>query len=523
MNSRIALLAVAALALPAAAPVQLPQGWTAVERELWWNSPQGSRIVPYDWFQKLEQSASPELFAAPAHMAAYGYLPSPAHALNPDALPIGFAKERDRATATAWLGMTCAACHTGALRYQGRTVLLDGAGAMVDTQAFDHDLSTALAATASDDARFARFADRLGAAADSRPALRGQLAAVARTRAAATGMNTPPHDHGPGRFDAQGVIENALTATALDRPANARPPAAPVRLPWVWNAAGYTDARHNAGIGPLLRNIGKTLGFYGTVDVGKPPAPFYPSSVNVPALEAQEALLRTLDPPAWPADIFPPVDTARAERGAAVFGQACAACHLARPKDASGLSPMLLAPLDQRGADPGAARSAMTRPAETGVLEGRPIADFGGPVFGLRAGAAEIAGHIGAAVATQIPRARLQAGSTAYRQANAADPARPDVYQPIPLAGAWAGAPYLHNGSVANLTELLTPAPQRAARFTVGGRDFDPALVGYPADTATPGYVLDTTLPGNGNAGHEYGTTLPDSDKASLVEYLKTL
>ena len=504
MNSRIALLAFAALALPAAAPVQLPQGWTAVERELWWNSPQGSRIVPYDWFLKLEQSASPELFAAPAHMAAYGYLPSPAHALNPDALPIGFAKERDRATATAWLGMTCAACHTGALRYQGVTVLLDGAGAMVDTQAFDRDLSTALAATASDDARFARFADRLGAAADSRPALREQLAAVARTRVAATGMNTPPHDHGPGRFDAQGVIENALTAIALDRPANARPPAAPARLPWVWNAAGYRDARHNAGIGPLLRNIGKTLGFYGTVDVGKPPAPFYPSSVNVPALEAQEALLRTLDPPAWPADIFPPVDTARAERGAAVFGQACAACHLARPKDADGLSLMPLA-----------------RSAETGVLEGRPLA-VGSPVFGPRAGASEIVGHIGAAVATQIPRARLQAGLTAYRQANA-DPARPDVYQPIPLAGAWAGAPYLHNGSVANLTELLTPAPQRAARFTVGNRDFDPALVGYPADTATPGYVLDTTLPGNGNTGHEYGTTLPDADKASLIEYLKTL
>jgi hypothetical protein len=132
-------------------------------------------------------------------------------------------------------------------------------------------------------------------------------------------------------------------------------------------------------------------------------------------------------------------------------------------------------------------------------------------------------GHVSTAVAAQLPRDRLQAGLGAYRAAIAANPGRLDAYKAIPLAGVWAGAPYLHNGSVPNLAELLKPPADRAVRFTFGGRDYDPAVVGYPADTAAPGYVLDTTLPGNANTGHEYGTTLSDADKAALLEYLKTL
>jgi mono/diheme cytochrome c family protein len=528
-----ALLALSLLALPAAAPIELPQGWTVAERELWWNSPQGSRIMPYDWFLKLEQTDSPDLFVEPGHMAQYGYLPSSANAVNPDALPIGFAKERDRANAAVWVGMTCAACHTGSIAYQGKTVLIEGAGGAVDTQAFDRDMVAALTATASDDARYGRFADRLGVPPEGRAALREQVTKTAEARAAVTAMNTPPHPFGPGRVDALGDIMNAIAATALDKPGNARAPDAPVRLPWVWNAVGYSRGQYNgsvsnAGLGPVLRNIGQALGVYGMVDVGKPAispagAASYPTSVNVPQLEVLEALLRKMEAPTWPAEVLPPIDKARAAQGAAVFAQACASCHEPKPKDANGLVPTPLVPLDQIGTDPRAARNFMTRPAETGVLEGRPVAVFAGPVFGPRAGAATIVGHVSTAVAMQVPKERLQQGLAAYRQAIAAEPGRLDAYKAIPLAGAWAGAPYLHNGSVANMQELLTAPPNRAVRFTVGGRDFDPALLGYPATETGPGYVLDTTLPGNSNAGHEYGTTLPEADKASLIEYLKTL
>jgi mono/diheme cytochrome c family protein len=503
---------------------ELPQAWTQPERELFWNSPQGSRIIPYAWFLKLEQAKTDQLFADPQNLAHYGYLPSAVDALNPDGLPIGFAKEPD--AAGPWLGMTCAACHVGTISYQGQSVLVEGVGSMADTQRFDRDLSDALAATAADDAKFTRFAERLGVPAADQAALRQQFNAVTAERVAFTAMNATPFEHGPGRVDALGVIMNALTDTALKLPANGRPPDAPVRLPWVWNAVGYSRAQYNgsisnAGLGPLLRNVGQVLGVYGLVNVSKP-GMSYPSSVSLPDLVALEALLRKLAPPAWPA-MLPPIDQAKAAQGAAVFAEACASCHQAQPRDADGLIPVPLVPLAEIGTDPLAARNFMTRPAATGILEGRPIAVFGGPAFGPRAGAATIVGHISTAVAARLPPAEVQAGLGAYRAAIKANPGRLDAYKAIPLAGVWAGAPYLHNGSVANLQQLLTPPAQRAVRFSVGGRDYDPAVVGFPATVSGTGYVLDTTLPGNAATGHDYGTQLPDAAKASLLEYLKTL
>src|SRR5690606_18198960 len=52
------------------------------------------------------------------------------------------------------------------------------------------------------------------------------------------------------------------------------------------------------------------------------------------------------------------------------------------------------------------------------------------------------------------------------------------AYKTQPLAGVWATAPYLHNGSVPNLYELLLPPEQRSVKFWVGNREFDPKHVG---------------------------------------------
>jgi cytochrome c peroxidase len=530
MNSlatlRAGALSVAALlgtAAPVWAATELPQGWTSEDRVQWWNGPQGSLIMPYDWFLKIDRADASGMFAAPDNLAAYGFLHSVSGPLNPDSLPIGLSRETPRGS-TIFVGMTCAACHTAVLGYQGKSALIEGAGSMLDTLGFDRDLSAALVATASDDGRFAAFASRLGAPEGERDALRTQLRAVAASRAAFTAMNKPPHDHGPGRADALGVIMNALTVTALDKPSNARAPDAPVRLPYVWNSPTYNRVQYNgsisnAGLGPLLRNIGQTLGVYGTVDISKPG---YGSSVAVAELDKLEALLTKLQPPVWP-DMLPPIDKAAATRGGAVFAQACAVCHAPTERDANRLLAITIVPLERVGTDPLAARNFMTRPADTGPLEGRPIAVFGGPVFGPRAGAATIVGHISTAVSAQVPRERLQAGLNTYRAALAASPARLDAYKAVPLNGAWSSAPYLHNGSVANLKELLTAPVSRATRFTVSGAEFDPVQVGYPATVRGQGFVLDTTLPGNSNAGHEYGTTLSDAEKADLIEYLKGL
>ena len=50
------------------------------------------------------------------------------------------------------------------------------------------------------------------------------------------------------------------------------------------------------------------------------------------------------------------------------------------------------------------------------------------------------------------------------------------VYKARPLAGMWATAPFLHNGSVPNLYYMLVPAAERPKKFFVGHREFDPAV-----------------------------------------------
>ena len=99
-------------------------------------------------------------------------------------------------------------------------------------------------------------------------------------------------------------------------------------------------------------------------------------------------------------------------------------------------------------------------------------------------------------------------------------------YANLPLDGIWLRGPYLHNGSVPTLRALLDEPARRPSTFYRGYDVFDPQGVGFVSTVAQENgrhfFLYDTTIPGNGNKGHEYGITLPDADKAAIVEYLKT-
>jgi hypothetical protein len=88
------------------------------------------------------------------------------------------------------------------------------------------------------------------------------------------------------------------------------------------------------------------------------------------------------------------------------------------------------------------------------------------------------------------------------------------------LAGVWARSPYLHNGSIRTMQELLMPPAERAKTFHRGTRVYDTTQLGYVDDGV---YLLDTTTPGNSNTGHDYGTDLSNEQKRELIDYLKTL
>jgi hypothetical protein len=107
----------------------------------------------------------------------------------------------------------------------------------------------------------------------------------------------------------------------------------------------------------------------------------------------------------------------------------------------------------------------------------------------------------------------------------AATPSFP--YESRVLQGIWAVAPYLHNGSVATLTELLTPAEKRLSEFKVGPA-YDVDKVGLAVEQTKFNSTLKTTDctkrdSGNSRCGHDYGTTFSDKEKKALLEYLKSL
>lgn len=101
------------------------------------------------------------------------------------------------------------------------------------------------------------------------------------------------------------------------------------------------------------------------------------------------------------------------------------------------------------------------------------------------------------------------------------------AYESRVLEGIWATAPYLHNGSISTLADLLKPVADRRASFKIGS-NYDPVNVGLATEQSQFNFTLHTTDcskqdSGNSRCGHEFGTKLADTEKKALLEFLKTL
>jgi hypothetical protein len=124
-------------------------------------------------------------------------------------------------------------------------------------------------------------------------------------------------------------------------------------------------------------------------------------------------------------------------------------------------------------------------------------------------------------------------------------------YVAIPLDGLWLRGPYLHNGAVPTVRDLLRPEDERPRAFYRGYDVLDPVDLGFISVRCPPqesggappagpgargepgperlcmparaGWRLDTRERGNGNRGHRFGTDLPEEDKDALIEFLKTI
>ena len=538
-----AVLAAAGVLSPTAAVAQdidLKQGWTRQQREAFWFGSQGSRIMPYSWFIGLEQPATTELLSAPAFLESLGFISVAGYKL-----PIGLEVHANQARTATYVGLTCAACHTARLVIEGKPVIVEGGPALVDFSGFLDAMVGSTSATLKDEAKLKRFAARVNV---TTPAdleqLRVRLTKLDRELTARRDQNAPVERYGYGRVDAFGHIFNRVFSTAIGVDANRAVPDAPVSYPFLWDTPHHDKVQWNASApnaygGDLFRNIGELLGVFGYFDLtdGGSGVPLYrKSSVRATKLRHLENLVKRLSSPVWPRAAAGPmyVNDGLAQKGAGVYKATCVRCHTVMesrtdPNRKAGEKPVPLRTVDT---DPkmttNFVRRILEQRLQTGLLNGRAIILPGnGQVigrFGDESTGRDILNHVLAGVffGQILPKDEALVPPPPPPPSVAAGGDADEVgYKARPLNGIWATAPYLHNGSVPNLRELLKR--DRVQGFWVGSNRFDPENVGLSTEQTQYSSWFDASKDGNRNTGHAFGVDLSPDDKNALIEYLKTL
>ena len=459
------------------------------------------------------------------------------------------------------------------MTYGGTTLTVDGGPNLLDFQSFIEDLDGALAATVADPAKWNRFAAKVLDGKDT-PENRAKLdAAFARLLAwqqKTAAMNDTRLRYGTGRLDAVGHILNKVLMFA-GPPAKGNPANAPVSYPFLWGISDQEHVQWN-GIarnsrfqlpgdtfeyGALGRNTGEVLGVFGDVVVtpDTPTLTGYKSSVDSNNLDRMEHLLTDLRAPAWPA-AFPPINETLRAKGDALFEAHCASCHADPPKGHAKTPTDRMVPFSattaQNLTDIWMACNAFVYAGPTGRLEGTKDLD-GKPLGPTSQVASMLATTVRGALLHDKP-ALVEIGFRNFLglqelpvvefapEFNVPRSIERSIclttkgvetlaYKARPLDGIWATAPYLHNGSIASLHELLLPPGRRMNSFWVGNRAFDPVNVGYDTTRpATGGFLLHTVdadgapIPGNSHMGHDYGVgDLTEDDRMALIEYMKSL
>jgi mono/diheme cytochrome c family protein len=564
----------------------LEQNWPADVRQEFYTTSQGSRIMPYSWFIALEISDSQKSFYRD-RLPELGYLPNSLSTNNPDKLPVGFVRDQNEITKADYIGMNCAACHTNQISLSGKTFQIDGAPSLSDMGGMLTGLDDSLKATRDNADKFDRFAAKvLGAQANNSTAkneLKSELTNFLKYWSKFVQDSTVEHPWGRARMDAFGMIFNRVASIDLGIPENSKKPDAPVSVPFLWGTSFQSQVQWN-GVAPntndierLGRNVGEVLGVFAEAQfqatrIFEIPKPARTSAKRLNQVRL-ENLLKKLWSPKWPEDLVA-IDAAKKEAGKALYQTHCAECHAIVPHGEQNTPvDVVMTKLSEVRTDPKMAVNATIGVASTGDLkwlfEGRSKVPRGELLQTLvqlavlspyrdvapsesildRLTRDDLFGpneiklflrEIGFSQQTvQALHADLDEKLKSYyddlqssvksfngqpESATVAENAPPTLkYKAAPLAGIWATAPYLHNGSVPNLYELLLPSDERTSKFYVGSREFDAKKVGFKTEQAPGTTLFDTSLPGNSNAGHDTYGTFNEEQRWQLVEYLKSL
>lgn len=380
-------------------------------------------------------------------------------------LPVGLSKE---VVGFPRVGINCALCHVGAYRTAPDAPRILARGAP---------------ATMLDVPRYLAFLS--GCADDPRFTADGLLPEMEKVQPLGA------IDRALYRFI---VIPQVKKALAQQKAANAwmdsRPPTGPGRIDpftgaklgilhlpdtgeignadivatWNWKRRdGFS--LHSDGVNTSLREIVLNSGIGNGASA---------KTIDIPSLDRIQHLMEVWDPVPWPF----PMDQPLAKTGEAIYHQHCASCH-----------------------------------------------DFGQPKTGQPVPIAEIGTDRSRfdSFTPDIARGFNDLTIYPWRYSHFR---KTDGYVSPALDGVWLRAPFLHNGSVPTLEDLLQAPAARPPVFYRGYDVYDQQKVGFVSDgpeAEKAGFRFDTSVKGNSNQGHTFGSDLPAEEKHALLEYLKTL
>lgn len=595
-----------------------PDEWSPEQRERYYQTSQGSLVMPYKWFRALEWRTGDELFASPAIQARYGLLPDNDRKYNKDQMPVGLVKNivRDEYVGNLgegekeWASISCAACHTGQLTYKGTAMRIDGGQSFWNFDKWSGDMVFSLMLTSTVPSKFERFCSRVydlgdsgtcsqSAKTDLRRKLDGYfksdlvnaaILAILRHTYPTTEGFTRTSALGRGVNGEFGPLDSCKGSSLFERNCyrNVFVNTGPVSFPPLWYTHEYDWVQSSTSISqPLGRNVTEAWGVNVRVELNDPYKRFA-STANIEDMFWMETLISILQAPKWPVDILGKegeIDPERVKRGSYLYNDAvwnkalpadqvelpaspgppnyvqgpnlnrrktgyCARCHAPAFQTEAAYTPsggtpysykffqLPLYRMDKMGTDPDDATQFNARLIYPGPL----LEDPKFPKSQLDSkGRAGVGVMLTFSINSILDKWFADQGIADDEQCKSIlQGHRPNIFRaPVayparPLDGYWATGPFLHNGSVRTMYELLSPVEERAKWFWIGSREFDPIHLGFRNDPVEGAFKYDTTLKGNSNLGHEFreagpntagviGPLLTPEQRLDIIEYLKVL
>jgi hypothetical protein len=515
------------------------QGWSEEERDYWHHLNAGQEFAPLSWVRALQSPDTNLSLLDPIYLRGLGFLDKPVTKNNPQGLPVGFSIKPAKENGRVMLGLTCASCHTGQINYKGTALRIDGASAGFNIYKFMTDYGVALGKILQDAASWKSFAKKVlaeepGDEAKLKKEVEEVMGVTAWEMEAYSKLGTASVDAGHGRMDPFNRIGNEVFGLGLREQSNYHAANAPVGVPYLWDIARLNWVHYNASFSqPVSRNILQVLGNGGRTNfldeegnIKKGPEK-WESNFDLERLIEMEQGYGSLKAPTWPNELLGEIDTKKAADGRALFMLNCAKCHAPRPISGSTDLAVTEIPLHVIGTDSSEAATFKNRRYNATKLLGPGATSIDGAT-GLEFVTTEMQKYAYSKLGwteDQIKKLSKENRSNKVR-GNA-------IYKARPLDGIWSTPPFLHNASVPNIYELLSPPAERSVTFWLGSYEYDPEKLGYVNRRSNKSFQFDTRLPGNANTGHAFtddsttvgkiGRALNHEERMAIIEYLKAM